>query len=195
MKRILLVLLVLALSITLCSCGDDATTPNTVDTTTMESDNTDSDNTDLDNNTVQKELSEEERYLDNCAKAWAVCYASCPHFDERNISTIFYAKDNTAYSLMYGKDNVTIISNFLGTECTYIVSSELDETLSAHFPYFYNGEYKLYIHGIGTENFEKGWLKDGWDYVTDTYIMMAEMDCETMDVDTVKSYKAEHYKN
>ena len=110
-------------------------------------------------------------------------------------SSVFYAKDDTAYSMMYGKDTVTIVSNFLGTDCTYIVSTELNETLSEHFPYYYNYEYKLYIHGIGTENFETGWLRDGWDYVTDTYILMAEMDCETMSIDTVKNYKKEHYKD
>ena len=137
----------------------------------------------------------ETRYLDNCAKAWAVCYASCPHFDERNISAIFYAKDDSIYAMKYGKNTVTIISDFLGTECTYIVSSELDETLSEIFPYFYNEEYRLYIHGIGTQNFETGWLKDGWDYVTDTYVMMAEMECESMDIDAVKTYKHDNYKN
>ena len=52
----------------------------------------------------------------------------------------------------------------------------------------------FFIVGIGTQNFEKDWLKDGWDYVTDTYIMMAEMDCETMDIDTVKEYMDIHYK-
>ena len=138
---------------------------------------------------------DDNRYLDNCAKAWAVCYASCPHFDERNISAIYYAKDDTIYSMMYGNNTVTIISDFLGTECTYIVSSELDETLAEIFPHFYNEEYNLYIHGIGTQNFETGWLRDGWDYVTDTYVMVAEMECESMPIDSVKTYKSEHYKN
>ena len=179
MKKPVSIFLMIVLVISLIGCNSNTTNNDTTQT----------------NSVKTEELSEEDRYLDNCAKAWTVCYDSCPHFDERNISTIFYAKDDTAYSMMYGKDTVTIVSNFLGTDCTYIVSTELNETLSEHFPYYYNDEYKLYIHGIGTENFETGWLRDGWDYVTDTYILMAEMDCETMSIDTVKNYKKEHYKD
>ena len=191
-KRVFAVFIALLFVITLTACGtaqdllnQEETPPSLPPAVSEATGNEDSTPTD----------NAEARYLDNCAKAWAVCYASCPHFDERNISAIYYAKDDTIYSMMYGENTVTIISDFLGTECTYIVSSKLDETLSEIFPYFYNEEYNLYIHGIGTQNFETGWLKDGWDYVTDTYVMVAEMECESMAIDTVKTYKKDHYKN
>lgn len=190
-KRIFATLIALLFILTLTACGavqdlpSQEAPPSLPSTVSDATGNEDSSTIDTD----------EARYLDNCAKAWAVCYASCPHFDERNISAIYYAKDDTIYSMMYGKNTVTIISDFLGTECTYIVSSKLDEMLSENFPYFYNEEYNLYIHGIGTQNFETGWLKDGWDYVTDTYVMVAEMECESMAIDTVKAYKNDNYKN
>lgn len=140
-----------------------------------------------------KELEETLYYIDNCAKAWAATYASCPSFDQRRIATIYYAHDDSAYAALHGKGTVTIISSFMGTKCTYIIAPHLDRTLSEVFPYYRNTTYNLCIHAIGTENHEKGGLKYAWDAITNTHITVAESECETMDISIVKKYMEEHY--
>lgn len=142
-----------------------------------------------------EELSKLKQYVSKCAECWIATDTSCSYFDDDSVIAVYYAEDNTPYSAMYGKEAVTIISKFLNTECTFVISSRLSETLKQFYPYYYNNEYGVYVHAIGVENNNKGWLADGWNIVTDTYVDMAKSHCKEIDISLVEKCVEEKSEN
>ncbi len=81
----------------------------------------------------------------------------------------------------------------MSTDCTFLVVPKTDTGLDYSYPCSYNREFSVYVYGIGTENYTKGWLKGGWDTVTDTYATMAKHYGVRADKEKVLNYVEEYY--
>ena len=132
-------------------------------------------------------------YIENCAKAWVAAETTCSYFSPNKVKAVYYGKENSAYEALYGKGVVTIVSEFLSTDCTFIISSSLNSTLAEQYPYEYSITDGLYIHEIGVDNYTKGWLSDGYDVITDTYVSMAKYYCDSIDIEVIEKYIHENY--
>lgn len=152
---------------------------------------------DSDNYSIATEKLEELKrkigYIKNCAKAVVAANINSM-FSENNITDIYYAEKGSAYASSYGEGTVAIIAPVMSTDCTFLVVPKTDAGLDySNYPCSYNHEFSVYVYGIGTENYTKGWLKGGWDTVTDTYVTMAKHYGVRADKEKVLNYVEEYY--
>lgn len=140
-----------------------------------------------------EEINQKIKCLRNCAKA-VVAAGDMSTFSESKIINIYYADKGSAYASTYGEGTVAIIAPFMSTNCTFSVVPKTNYLLElSKFPCLYNNEFSVYIYGIGTENYTQGWLKQGYDNVTDSYITMAKQRGVSADKEKVMSYVEEYY--
>lgn len=139
------------------------------------------------------ELNKKIKYIKNCAKCYVVA-STHPYFNSNEVKSIFYAEDNSSYANMYGNGSVAIITRYMGTNCTFLIAPKknflLDESV---YPVYYDATFKMYVYGIGTTNYTQGWLKSGYDTVTETYVDMAKRNCVEADINAVTKLVNAYY--
>lgn len=130
-----------------------------------------------------------------CAKC-VLAATNCGSFNESEIIDIYIADEDHAlgvYSKVFGNDTVVIISEYMSTNCCYIVSNQRNATIAESFPVEKDSLTGLYVHQIGVENYKQGWLASGWNSVTDTYINQSKTYCKKMKKELVRYYLNKYY--
>lgn len=92
-------------------------------------------------------------------------------FNYETISNIYIADNEVSYE-KWGEKTVFVRETIKGTDCIYCVCIGDPEALQdfVYTPKYKNEKYGYTIYAIGEDNYTKGWLKGGWDRVSDALV-------------------------